>query len=91
MEDAIKTLVTTFITSSRGKENMDGKCFQKMVKKHLGSVMEDSSSSAAIKEMQNGLDENKDGKVSFQEYLTLIGYIAKAVSDSKSPSNAAAS
>ncbi|XP_077430740.1 protein S100-A13 [Vanacampus margaritifer] len=91
MEDAIKTLVTTFLTSTRGKENMDGKSFQKMVKKHLGSVMEDANSSAAIKEMQNGLDENRDGKVNFQEYLTLIGYLAKAVSEKKCPSNAAAS
>ncbi|XP_077453740.1 protein S100-A10 [Stigmatopora argus] len=91
MESAIKTLVTTFISSSRGKESMDGKSFQKMVKKHLGSVMENTNSSTAIKEMQNGLDEDRDGKVGFQEYLTLIGYIAKAVSDSKSASNAEAS
>lgn len=40
MESAIQTLVTTFLSSTRGKENMDGKSFQKMVKKHLGSVME---------------------------------------------------
>ncbi|KAM9806933.1 protein S100-A16 [Syngnathus typhle] len=91
MESAIQTLVTTFLSSTRGKENMDSKSFQKMVKKNLGSVMEDANSSAAVKEMQNGLDENKDGKVNFQEYLSLIGYIAKAVSESKCPSNAAAS
>ncbi|XP_049587015.1 protein S100-A13 [Syngnathus scovelli] len=91
MESAIQTLVTTFLSSTRGKENMDSKSFQKMVKKNLGSVMEDANSSAAVKDMQNGLDENKDGKVNFQEYLTLIGYIAKAVSESKCPSNAAAS
>ncbi|XP_057689368.1 protein S100-A10 [Corythoichthys intestinalis] len=94
MESAIKTLVTTFISCSKGKESMDGKSFQKMVKNHLGGVMEDANSSAAIKEMQNGLDENRDGRVGFQEYLTLIGYIAKAVSDSKcnqAATNAAAS
>ncbi|XP_061529953.1 protein S100-A16 [Phyllopteryx taeniolatus] len=89
MESAIQTLVTTFLGSTKGKESMDGKSFQKMVKKHLSGVMEDTNSSAAIKEMQNGLDENKDGKVSFQEYLTLIGYVAKSVSESKCPSNAA--
>lgn len=31
--------------------------------------------------MQRGLDENNDGKVSFQEYLTLIGYLANSMSD----------
>lgn len=31
--------------------------------------------------MQIGLDENRDGKVSFEEYLTLIGYLANSLSD----------
>lgn len=44
---------------------------------------QDTDSSSAIKEMQRGLDENNDGKVSFQEYLTLIGYVANALSDRK--------
>ncbi|XP_061884878.1 protein S100-A16 [Entelurus aequoreus] len=91
MESAIQTVVTTFVKSSRGKENLDGKAFQKLVKKQLGGVMEDTNSSAAIKEMQRGLDENSDGKVSFQEYLTLIGYVAKSISQAKSESNAVAS
>ncbi|XP_019948115.1 protein S100-A16 [Paralichthys olivaceus] len=80
MESAIKTLVTTFITSAKGKENLDGKSFQKMVRSQLGSIMEDTGSTSAVKEMQNGLDENSDGKVSFQEYLTLIGYVANSLS-----------
>lgn len=46
--------------------------------------------------MQRGLDENNDGKVSFQEYLTLIGYLANSMSDklqgqTNSGSNAEAS
>nr|XP_057939964.1 protein S100-A16 [Doryrhamphus excisus]XP_057939965.1 protein S100-A16 [Doryrhamphus excisus] len=91
MESAIQTLVTTFVSSSRGKGNLDSKSFQKMVKKQFSGIMEDTNSSAAIKEMQCGLDENSDGKVSFQEYLTLIGYLAKSLSQSKLESNAAAS
>ncbi|KAM9852518.1 protein S100-A16 [Aulostomus maculatus] len=83
MESAIKTVVTTFLQSSRGKENLDSKTFQKLIQKQLCGVMEDTNSSSAIKEMQRGLDENKDGKVSFQEYLTLIGYIASSISQSK--------
>lgn len=46
-------------------------------------LLQDTDSTSAIKEMQNGLDKNKDGKVSFQEYLTLIGYVANSLSDRK--------
>ncbi|XP_022612516.1 protein S100-A13-like [Seriola lalandi dorsalis] len=88
MESAIQTVVTTFLSSARGRENLDGKSFQKLVKKQLGGIMEDTNSSSAIKEMQRGLDENSDGKVSFQEYLTLIGYVANSLSQSKCGSNA---
>ncbi|XP_054639128.1 protein S100-A1 [Dunckerocampus dactyliophorus] len=91
MESAIQTLVTTFLSSSRGKESLDGKSFQKMVKKHFSGIMENTNSSAAVKEMQRSLDENSDGKVSFQEYLTLIGYLAKSLSQNKCDTNAAAS
>ncbi|XP_070691875.1 protein S100-A13 [Pempheris klunzingeri] len=84
MESAIKTVVTTFLSSARGKENLDGKVFQKLVSKQLGGIMEDANCSSAVKEMQRGLDENNDGKVSFQEYLTLIGYLANAMSQKKS-------
>lgn len=88
MEGAIKTLVTTFLSSARGKENLDSKSFQKMVQKQLGSLMEDTNSTSAIKEMQQGLDANNDGKVSFQEYLSLIGYLANSLSQSKTASSA---
>ncbi|XP_004541343.1 protein S100-A16 [Maylandia zebra] len=87
MESAIKTLVTTFVKSSRGKENLDSKSFQKLVEKNLSGVMEDASNSSAVKEMQRGLDENSDGKVSFEEYLTLIGYLANSMSQRKTESN----
>nr|XP_020462872.1 protein S100-A13-like [Monopterus albus] len=91
MEAAIKTIVTTFLSSARGKENLDSKAFQNLVKKNLSGIMEDTNSSSAIKEMQKGLDENSDGKVSFPEYLTLIGYVANTFSQSKSGCNADAS
>ena len=122
MEAAIKTLVTTFINSSKGKDNIDGKSFQKMVSSQLGSMIEvrthvvffilhtflkksiqesvslcnnsslcvsvfvcvqDTGSKSAVSEMQRGLDENNDGKVSFKEYLTLIGYVATSLSQHK--------
>lgn len=39
--------------------------------------------------MMKGLDDNQDGKVSFQEYMTLIGYVASSVSEQKGQTNAA--
>lgn len=54
-------------------------------------VVQDTDNSSAIKEMQQGLDANQDGKVSFQEYLQLIGHLAKSMSQKKTESNAAAS
>ncbi|XP_028986113.1 protein S100-A1 [Betta splendens] len=91
MESAIKTIVTTYLSSARGKENLDGKTFQKLVKKQLGGIMEDADSASAVKEMQKGLDDNSDGKVSFQEYLTLVGYLANAMSERKCGTDAEAS
>ncbi|XP_060906643.1 protein S100-A16 [Labrus mixtus] len=91
MESAIKTIITTFLGSSKGGENLSGSSFQKLVKNQLGGLMEDTNSSSAVKEMQQGLDANNDGKVSFQEYLTLIGYLANNMSQRKAESNQDAS
>lgn len=49
---------------------------------------QDTDNCAAIKEMQQGLDENNDGKVSFQEFLNLLGYLAKSLSNKQHPQNA---
>lgn len=40
MESAIKTLVTTFLGSARGKDNLNTSSFKKMVQKQLGNIME---------------------------------------------------
>lgn len=39
MESAIKTFVTTFLSSARGKENLEGNAFQKLVSKQLSNIM----------------------------------------------------
>ncbi|KAG7474995.1 S100-A16-like [Solea senegalensis] len=80
MEEAVKTIVTTFVSHAKGKENLKSGAFKKMVQQNFSSIMEDTDSSSAIKEMQQGLDANDDGEVSFQEYLTLIGYVANSMS-----------
>lgn len=46
-------------------------------------VLQDTESSEAIKNMRQGLDANQDGKVGFQEYMTLIGYLAQSVSQQR--------
>lgn len=49
----------------------------------LTFLTKDTDSSSAVKELMQRLDENKDGKVSFQEYMSLIGYLANSLSESK--------
>lgn len=46
-------------------------------------MLQDTESSEAIKNMRQGLDANQDGKVSFQEYMTLVGYLAQSLSDQR--------
>ncbi|KAJ8343920.1 hypothetical protein SKAU_G00312490 [Synaphobranchus kaupii] len=83
MESAIKTVVEVYLKSSKGKENLGPNDFQKLVKNQLHNIMSDTDSSAAIKEMRQGLDDNHDGKVSFQEYMTLVGYLANTLSEQR--------
>lgn len=80
MESAIKTVVSVYLKSAKGKENLSGKDFQSLVKNQLGNILIDAENSKAVKDMQQGLDENRDGKVGFQEYMTLIGYLANNLS-----------
>ncbi|CAL8298089.1 unnamed protein product [Lota lota] len=83
MEAAIQTVVKVFLKSAKGSDSMGGKDFDNLVKKQLGNVLTDTDSKVALKEMRNGLDENQDGKVSFEEYMTLIGYLATSMSKAK--------
>uniref|UniRef100_A0A673IKX5 EF-hand domain-containing protein n=1 Tax=Sinocyclocheilus rhinocerous TaxID=307959 RepID=A0A673IKX5_9TELE len=78
MEAAIKTVVSVYLKSSKGKENLGGKEFQSLVKNQLKNILTDNE---AVKNMRQQLDNNQDGKVSFQEYMNLIGYLAQAVSE----------
>ncbi|XP_056438944.1 S100 calcium binding protein U [Gadus chalcogrammus] len=90
MEDAIKTVVKVFVKSAKGGDSMGGKDFDNLVKKQLGNVLTDTDSKGALKEMRKGLDENQDGKVSFEEYMTLIGYLANSMSEAKTKEKAEA-
>uniref|UniRef100_A0A8C2JSM4 S100 calcium binding protein U n=2 Tax=Cyprinus carpio TaxID=7962 RepID=A0A8C2JSM4_CYPCA len=75
MEAAIKTVVSVFLKSSKGKENLGGKEFQSLVKSQLKNILTGTEDNEAVKNMRQQLDNNEDGKVSFQEYMNLIGYL----------------
>ncbi|XP_051527799.1 uncharacterized abhydrolase domain-containing protein DDB_G0269086-like [Myxocyprinus asiaticus] len=83
MEAAIKTVVGVYLKSAKGKENLGAKEFQNLVKNNLKNILTGTENNDAIKGMRQELDNNQDGKVSFQEYMKLIGYLAQAVSDQR--------
>uniref|UniRef100_H3C059 S100 calcium binding protein T n=1 Tax=Tetraodon nigroviridis TaxID=99883 RepID=H3C059_TETNG len=81
MEDAIKKIVTTFLQSSRGKENLDSKSFQKMVSSNLGTIMENAQDKEAVDKVMGDLDSNNDGEVDFTEFIILVGALTVACND----------
>ncbi|XP_051519691.1 S100 calcium binding protein U [Myxocyprinus asiaticus] len=83
METAIKTVVGVFLKSAKGKENLGSKDFQNLVKNNLNNILMGAENNDEIKGMCQQLDNNQDGKVSFQEYMKLIGYLAQALSDKR--------
>ncbi|XP_051992010.1 S100 calcium binding protein U [Xyrauchen texanus] len=83
MEAAVKTVVGVFLKSSKGKENLGSKDFQKLVKNNLNNIMTGTENNDEIKGMCKDLDNNQDGKVNFQEYMKLIGYLAQSLSDKR--------
>lgn len=54
MEAAIKTVVTTFLGSARGKECLNSSSFKKMVQKQLGSIMEVKSGTFTFYHLVSG-------------------------------------
>ncbi|XP_061902308.1 S100 calcium binding protein U [Entelurus aequoreus] len=84
MEAAIKTVVDVFLKSGRGKDSLGKKDFQSLVKSQLSNILSDTDSKDAINNMGQGLDANHDGKVGFEEYLNLVGFLAKSLSEQRS-------
>ncbi|XP_036949409.1 S100 calcium binding protein U [Acanthopagrus latus] len=83
MEAAIQDLVKVFLKSSKGKENLGKKEFQSLVKSQLSNILSDTDSKEAVNNMGQGLDADHDGKVGFQEYMKLVGYLACSLSDQR--------
>ncbi|XP_035038418.1 S100 calcium binding protein U [Hippoglossus stenolepis] len=83
MEDAIQTLVKVFLKSTKGKENLGKKEFHGLVKSQLSNILLDAGKKKAVNNMAQELDENHDGKVGFEEYMKLVGYLAVSLSDQR--------
>ncbi|XP_058474972.1 S100 calcium binding protein U [Solea solea] len=81
MEAAIQTLVKVFLQSSKKKESLGKKEFQSLVKSQLSNIMSGADSKEAVSNMGQELDANQDGKVGFDEYMKLIGYLAVSYSE----------
>ncbi|KAM8841105.1 S100 calcium binding protein U [Spinachia spinachia] len=83
MESAIQTMVQVFLKSTKGKESLGQNQFQGLVKSQLSNILSDTDSKEAVKNMGQGLDANQDGKVGFDEYLKLVGYLATSLSEQR--------
>jgi len=83
MEAAIQTVVKVFLKSTKGKESLGPKEFQGLVKGQLSNILSDTDSKEAVNNMGQGLDANQDGKVGFEEYMKLVGYLAVSLSEQR--------
>ncbi|XP_043993527.1 S100 calcium binding protein U isoform X1 [Gambusia affinis] len=83
MEGAIQAVVKTFLKSSKGKESLGKKEFQNLVSSQLGNILSGADSKEAINTMSQGLDSDSDGKVGFEEYMKLVGYLACSLSEQR--------
>ncbi|KAL6099621.1 uncharacterized protein ACO6RY_01408 [Pungitius sinensis] len=83
MESAIQTIVKVFLKSTKGKESLGQSQLQGLVKSQLSNILSDTDSKEAVKNMGKGLDANHDGKVGFEEYLKLVGYLATSLSEQR--------
>ncbi|XP_069549596.1 S100 calcium binding protein U [Brachyistius frenatus] len=83
MEDAIATMVKVFMKSSKGKESLGKKDFQNLVTSQFSNILSGTESKEAVSNMGQGLDTDHDGKVGFEEYMKLIGYLASSLSEQR--------
>ncbi|XP_069032795.1 S100 calcium binding protein U [Embiotoca jacksoni] len=83
MEGAIATMVKVFMKSSKGKESLGKKDFQNLVTSQFSNILSGTESKEAVSNMGQGLDTDHDGKVGFEEYMKLIGYLASSLSEQR--------
>ncbi|XP_010725600.1 protein S100-A16 isoform X1 [Meleagris gallopavo] len=84
LEWAVQVLVNNFDKYSsrcccRKPRRISKKDFRKMLSCELNHMLTDTGNRRAADKLICDLDENKDGRISFEEYWTLIGGIASPI------------
>ncbi|NXE00723.1 S10AG protein, partial [Chaetorhynchus papuensis] len=85
LEWAVQVLVNNFDKYSsrccccKNPRRISKKDFRKMLSRELNHMLTDTGNRRAADKLICDLDENKDGRISFQEYWTLIGGIASPI------------
>ncbi|XP_064355233.1 protein S100-A16 [Dromaius novaehollandiae] len=85
LEWAVQALVKNFDKYSSGcccrrrPRRITKKDFRKMLSRELNHMLTDTGNKRAADKLICDLDENKDGRISFEEYWTLIGGIASPI------------
>ncbi|XP_041099021.1 protein S100-A1 [Polyodon spathula] len=80
MDKAIKTLVTAFQDSARGSAELGKDEFENLIRTQLPNILTHTKDDEAVADLMRQLDSNKDGKISFREYLDLIGEVGRCLS-----------
>ncbi|XP_078524476.1 protein S100-A16-like isoform X1 [Lissotriton helveticus] len=78
-EFCIGVLVKTFYQYA-GKKRMNRKEFQKMVSTELNHILSSTEDKEEVNELIRLIDANEDGKISFEEYWSLISLITDTLS-----------
>ncbi|XP_073493475.1 protein S100-A16-like [Phyllobates terribilis] len=79
LESAIETLVHKYYDYAKKKgkhDKMNKEEFKEIVQQELSNIMTFTSNKELINKHFQSLDVDKDGKIGFDEYWTLIGEIA---------------
>ncbi|XP_027525315.1 protein S100-A16 isoform X1 [Corapipo altera] len=85
LEWAVQVLVNNFDKYSsrccccKKPRRISKKDFRKMLSRELNHMLTDTGNRRAADKLICDLDENKDGRISFDEYWTLIGGIASPI------------
>ncbi|KAJ1081027.1 hypothetical protein NDU88_001214 [Pleurodeles waltl] len=80
VERSIKVLVKNFYTYAGKNDKMNRSEFHKMVGKDLSHILTNPHSKQGVDDLIKKLDANDDGKISFEEYWTIVSEIANKLS-----------
>ncbi|XP_038624749.1 protein S100-A16 [Tachyglossus aculeatus] len=85
LEKAIEVLVRNFYKyvskHSLIRNKISKSSFRKMLQKELNHMLTDTGNRKAADKLIRNLDANHDGRISFDEYWTLIGGISSPIAN----------